>query len=260
MSMLRNFLFALALSLAACSPAWAGLAINSQEASNVAHHSATSPLSWSFTNTSGTLLIVGFDISAASGSGPSVSSVTYNGVSMTQLSNHCWKLVSGFDLDCVYLYYLTSPATGANTVSITFTYPGSPTSLDSIGGAISFTGANLATPFGTPASADDGGTPSTPATVSVTGTASGDFVVSAMGAGNSWTTAVSPTTISALLNNSGNTAGDNLILAQQSTSGGSVTVSANITAADHWGIVGAEVMAASSSSCPMTRRTLGVGC
>lgn len=199
---------------------------------------ATSPLAWSFTNTSGSLLIVSVAVTANAGTGPTVSAVTYGGVPMTQLATEPYDLVSGSNIDALYLFYLFNPPTGANTVSVAWNPGTGAIAPDSIGAAISFDGlGSLATAAG----ANYGGTASTPATVNVAGTLSGDIVVSAAMAGSAFSEAVTPTTQSAVDNVSGNTAGDNLIMGYQRTTGGTATAAYAISAADYWGALAVEL-------------------
>lgn len=216
------------------------LAIDSQEVSGAGHNSATSPLTYTFTNTAGTLLVVGVVISESPGAAnaPTSVGVTYNGVSMTQVGHVSW-----FDNTSSngYLFYLVNPATGANSVVVT---PVGFVSLSQIiASAISFTGQRASSPLGTATTANNGGTSSTPATVTLTGTTSGSYVVSVAGAGDAFTAspAVSPTVLSALKNVDGNTASDNLVFGYNSNTGGSVTAAYNITVNDTWGIAAVEI-------------------
>lgn len=73
-----------------------------------------------------------------------VSSVTYNGVAMTQVAAHA----AGGNNTRVKQYYLINPASGANTVSVTMS---GATNL--VVGSISFNGAHQTTPLGTQATA-----------------------------------------------------------------------------------------------------------
>ncbi|GAC1603610.1 MAG: hypothetical protein NVS3B29_08400 [Candidatus Saccharimonadales bacterium] len=114
------------------APASAGtLSVDASSSSNTAN-TATS-LTWSHTVGAGAnLLMVGFSYNAGT-----ISSVTYNGVAMTQKST----VTNGTSITA--MYYLVSPATGANNVVITL---GSANSI--IGGATSFIGADTVTPLG----------------------------------------------------------------------------------------------------------------
>lgn len=93
---------------------------------------ASTTLTYSHTCTgSNTFLKVDFRINGASGS---VSSVTYAGVSMTQLAN--------VSANGVYTYYLINPATGANNVVITTSGSGEITSYSA-----SYTGVKQTSPI-----------------------------------------------------------------------------------------------------------------
>lgn len=77
--------------------------------------------SFTYTTGSGTnrfMIVQLFD--AQSGGGDNVVSVKYNGVAMTELFNSNTFPTSGKTYDAFYLY---GPATGANTVLITYTSP-----------------------------------------------------------------------------------------------------------------------------------------
>lgn len=247
--MLRRTFLASLLALALASPARASLVIASQEAAGTAHHSTTSPLSWSFTN-SGTLLIVTVDVNTTGGT-PTVSGVTYNGVSMTQATNTPIKWNT--NAAAIYVFFLDGAAQGSNTVSVTWAQGGG-TTPDAIGAAISFSGENRAAPVGSAVTGSCSSACGATASASVTGTIAGDYVVSAAGTGTLMSGANAPTTMSASLNNSGNDAGDNMGMGQQFTAGGSITAGYSITA-DQWGLAAVEIFA-----CPGRLSMSGVGC
>lgn len=223
------------------------LLVDSEESANAGHNSATSPLSWSFTNTAGTLLCVGVVVSYSNTSSGVSISATYNAVSMSVVSGSpvlYHHTASGFD-SYVAMFYLKTPATGANTVSITVSQAGG-TLSQIIAGAISFTGAST-TPLGTLASSNDAGAGGTTPTVNLTGTTNGDIVLSVVSDGQSLTGATAPTTASATKNVDGNTTGDNMVLGRQTTSGGTVTAKYTTATSDAWNILAVEVFAAVAS-------------
>ena len=223
------------------------LSIDSQESSNVGHNSVSSPLTWTFDNAAGNLLIVGVTINTtAATSGPTISAVTYNGVAMTLVPSSSISSSYGTTAyNVVALYRLLNPATGSNTVSVSFAAgTGSPSYLDCIAGAISFSGAG--TP-GNAHTADDVTGSSGTATVSVTGTTSGSDVVSLVSTGTGVSSATSPTTLSWLLNVSVTDAGDDAAFGQQTTSGGTITPAYVLSGSDVWTISAIEVFAASGS-------------
>lgn len=209
------------------------VAINSQEAGGLARRSPTSPLNWSFTNTAGTLLLVG--VSATAISGPTVN-VTYNGVAMTPVSGTPVVMSA---VSSIYLYGLVNPALGANTVSVSV--GGSfQANADILGAAISLIGQSSPA-LGTAATAlDTSGTTAT-ATVSLSTTA-GSEIISWVASGSGVSSANSPTTLSALLNNSQNTAADCVALGDQGA-GGTVTAAYTVLL-DQWAIIAVEVFGA----------------
>ena len=92
-------------------------------------NTTTSPLTWSHTCTGSNLvLIVAVGCRAI---GASISTPTYNGVSMTLLGSQRTMTAS-----VVALYYLLNPAAGSNTISVAF----GGTSANCNGGAVSWTG------------------------------------------------------------------------------------------------------------------------
>ena len=100
--------------------------------------SGAGPFTWSHTCAgSDRVLVVGISYYD---SGDTVSAITYNSVAMTVVGS---STVSNGQCT-VSLYRLIAPATGSNTVSVTFT--GSV--FDFKAGSISFTGADQTTPLG----------------------------------------------------------------------------------------------------------------
>lgn len=93
-----------------------------------------------FNNVAGDFLIVGFN--NTSGSGDVVSSVTYNGVALTEVATH---VVPNNNFSSVW--YLANPATGSNTLAIS--YSGS---SDCRGAVQSYTGVDLTSPIDASAS------------------------------------------------------------------------------------------------------------
>jgi hypothetical protein len=214
------------------------LTINSQEASNVGRNSTTSPLNYPFTNTSGTLMVEG--VVTTGFISPSSVTVTYGGVTMTpgpSLAN--WSTEP--DSEYIYLFYLNNPPTGTNTVSVTVSSGSVGGVVDILAGGITFTGASAGAQLTNSVSAENTGGSSTTATVGLTGTTDGDYVLSVVSTGTGVTSATSPTTVSALLNVNDLSAGNNFALGQQATSGGTATTAYTVQA-DEWGILSAEVI------------------
>lgn len=226
----------------------AAIAINSQESGGTAHKSTTASntntLTWTFTNTAGTKLVC---IAASSvyldGSGLVLSTPTYNGVSMTLIGTQTFI---DSNRSVVGIYYLDSPATGGNTVSIAASKT-SGSSLKILGGCISFTG--VATGIGTHTSGAN--TSGTTATAGAITTASGNYIV----AGGSWGSGTGGTagtgfTKTFLVNGSGDTAGDDILGEYKASTGGATTPTFKWTGSDNWIIVAVELIAASSPLSP----------
>ena len=126
-----------------------------------------SSFSWTHTvnSSAARIVIVGLSISSnAVGSG---ITVTYAGQDMINLAGFQGLTTNNTS---VWMYYLLSPVSGANTILVT---NGNAQSYNVVAGAISYSGVNQDTPFGTVVAAR--GTDSTP-TVTVT-SATGDIVV-----------------------------------------------------------------------------------
>jgi hypothetical protein len=242
--------------LLASLPALATLAVDSQEASNVAHNSATSPLTYSFTNSAGTLFCEGVVVDYANASTGVSISATYNGAAMTAASGLPFKFTNASEDAYVDLFCLEAPATGAHNVSVTVSQT-TGTLQDIFGGGISFTGAVTSSPAGTPAT-NSSTTGTTTSTVNLTGTTNGNWVLSVACTGTSFSSANSPTVLSALKNASGATTCDTMVLGQQSTGGGTATA-AFAQSSDDWAIVAAEVFAAAAASSTPQRTLTGVG-
>lgn len=128
--------------------------------------SGTASYSHTCTGTNLALFVAIDDVNA------NVTGVTYNGVSMTLLNSVARTSTFG---STVYIYYLLSPATGSNTVSISKT---SGTAYTSI--AASYTGVSQS---GMPDSSNTGSTINDggPATVSTTVVASDCWLIGAGG-------------------------------------------------------------------------------
>lgn len=130
-------------------------------------------LTWSHTCTgSDRCLIVGVALSPTASDAGFATTATYNGVAMTSIGLvHSAGNTSGY----VQMFRLAGPATGANTVAVTAT-GGTPDALS--GGSVSFTGVDQTTPVGTAFTANSPGVNAIVISASVTGTVSGNFVVS----------------------------------------------------------------------------------
>ena len=128
-------------------------------------------ISFSHTVAAGTDMFLMVSVAAHSSSADLriPSGVTYNSVSMTQVGSTV--TTGNFSLS---VWRLTGPATGSNTVAVTFS--GTPGTNNVATAANSFYGVDQSTPLGTPATANSA---STSPTVDV-GTAIGDLAYDAM--------------------------------------------------------------------------------
>jgi len=215
------------------------LAIDSQMAASTgASSTASSTLTFSFTNTAGTVLYVG--ISWGSGAALTMSTVTYNAVGMTS------RVVVGYDgathnFAGAAIYELKTPATGANNVVITMSgATGGATAI--MGGAISFTGNDTTTPT----VVGSGKTnflesATTPATVGTGTTTTGNIVLAQMATGSGYVS--TSQTLSWSKNVNTNSAGGNGAMTQTAGTGGTITMSDAVTS-DSFGMVCLEVAAA----------------
>jgi hypothetical protein len=200
------------------------LTVNSEMASATGATATAASLTYSFSNTAGTFLLVGVVLGDP---GRTVSSVTYGGVAMTLVDSQITH--DGVTGGRVYIYKLSSPLTGANNVVVT---PDASTIIMS--GAISFTGEN-ATPLGTPfKAAGNSGT----ITVNVTGTASSSIIVDVAGSGVFFSGQTG--TLSWERNVSNSTYSGNGSSQRSPGNGGTVTMSHTATG-DGWAIIAVEV-------------------
>lgn len=162
-----------------------------------------------------------------------ISSVTYNSVAMTAVPSSS-KSIGQYT---VVLYYLTNPASGSNTVAVTF----SGGVFDFGGGAISFTGADQTTPLGTAATAS--GTSTTPS-VAVT-SASGEIVLDTLIITHSGTL-----TVDGSQTQRWNSTGSGYTKYAGSTEGGaaSTTMSWSNSTSQDWAITGVAIKPVSTNT------------
>ncbi len=140
----RRSLLSFLILFLAVSPAWAQIAFDA--ASSGSTTSAGTTLSFDHTATgSELLLVVGVSYE---GSGNSVSDITYNSVSLTQVRQDTNSFTNSHN----DLWYLKAPASGTNSVAITITN----SSTRIIAGSISFTGADQDSPLDAQAGASGG--------------------------------------------------------------------------------------------------------
>lgn len=240
-------LIVLLLTISVASPIWSAIAVDSQESAGAGHRATTSPLTWSFTNTAGTKLVCGVVCSVSSGAGITLSSPTYSGTAMAIAGTQI--LWDGGNVRTA-IYYLDTPATGANTVSMACSAGGGIFSI--LGGCISFTGMNT----GAGTSTSGTGTTGTTATAGAITTASGNYIFAGGGWGSgSGGTAGSGFTRTYLTNGSSSTSGDDILGEYQSSAGSSITPTFTWTGSDFWGIAATE-FTASGAAAPATSSTM----
>src|SRR5689334_27564 len=206
-----------------------------------AGQTATTPTSvtWSHTGTgSNTALVVFVGVGENSGADgtKTISGVTYNGVSMTQIGTP--KHTNNDTFGYLACYGLVNPATGAHNVVVSFN--SAPSTAEC--GSLSFTGADQTTPFATPVTAvGDSAT----ATAAVASNTSGNIIAFGVCAGNTiGATPTSPATGRWLANFGFSSAGGCAGAATIPATGSSVTCSWGLTA-DFWALIAVEVKAAS---------------
>lgn len=219
--------------------------VDSQEASNTGHRGTAGGLvataNWSFTNTAGTLLIVGVVGTGSSTShATTLTTPTANSTPMTLLGSV--YDVHGDGLDKLGIYYVLSPPTGSVAIVIAATNDGVGSMISVLGGAISFTGNSASSPLGT--IVNDSATSGTHALSSGVTTASGNYVfgVGCYGAGSA-ATADSGQSATYKLVGSGGTSGDDICAVTKSSTGSSIALGFTWSGSDNWGISAVAVQA-----------------
>lgn len=221
------------LILALLTPAWAAVTFDAVGPSSAGTaNTATTSLTWSHT-CSGTnrLLVVVVGFSAATDTGKSITSVTYNGVTMNSEGLvHSGGGTAGF----VQMFSLKAPATGANNVVVTAS-----TTVGLEAGSVSFNGVDQTTPTQNFNSASGSGVgPSLAVTSTV-----GDMVID--GEANGTNIPVTTKTARWSVASSNSTRAGN---AGSSTAAGAASVTMGYTtSSDSWGMVGLDVKAAAAT-------------
>ena len=201
------------------------------------------PFTWSHTCAgSDRVLLVGISYYD---SGDTVSAITYNSVAMTVVPS---STVSNGQYT-VSFYRLIAPATGSNTVSITFTG----NVFDFKAGSVSFTGADQTTPLGTAVTAT--GSSTTPS-VTVT-SATGEIVLDTLVIVHSGTLTVDGSQAQRW----NGTGGFGFIKGGGSTEAGasSTTMSWSNSTSQNWAIVGVPVKPVAAASTLRQLCLTGVG-
>jgi hypothetical protein len=213
------------------------LAVDSEMPTQVGQVSTAgaNTLSYSFTNTSGTLLVC--TLVVGNNAVPVVSAFTYGGVALTAKNSIGWD---GSNISKAFIYYLLNPLTGANTVGITLSSTAS-SSQRITSGCISFTGNSTSVdPFAqTGTNVFDAAT--TTASLALNNTTAGNIIVDVIGTGSG----VSSTTqtLSWLKNTDIINGGNNGASSRAVGTGGTVTMGYTVVS-DRYGMVAAEVAAA----------------
>lgn len=99
----------------------------------------SSPVTLSFNNVAGTVLVVCVDVQWGNQSTRTIDSCTYNGVSMTEMVNALQNAQTASRTNRSVIFYLSSPATGTHDISVSFTESNS---HGIVIGAISLTGTD----------------------------------------------------------------------------------------------------------------------
>lgn len=222
------------------------IAVNSQESAGAGHRATASPLTWTFTNTAGTKILLGICASALAA--VTLSTPTYNGTSLTLVGSQL-SFDGGFAK--VAIYYLDTPATGANTVSIPFS--SSSGTIRCNAGAISFTGC--AAGVGTSTSAASGAGVTSVSSGAIT-TASGNYIFATGGWGSgAGGVAGAGFTRTFLVNGSGGTGGDDGIGEYQQSAGSAITPAFSWTNNDIGAIFAVELTVAGGATAKLRRNS-----
>lgn len=242
-------LLAIGLSFFLSGPSFAALAVDSEMPTSAGQGSATvNTLSFSFTNTAGTLLVCGVMAGGISGTVPTINNPTYNSVSMgtpdITKSAHQGNLGG-----LMAIYHLLTPATGANTFAVTTTG----TVPELLAGCISFTGNDTSTPIKQTGSANEGGVSGTALALTLAGVVSGNIPVAFCGGASTLT--AENQTLSWLKNvDVGSSLGNGAMT--RSASSGSVAFTCTQSPGDWWAFTGVEIAAAAGAAATPTSGTM----
>src|SRR5664279_1828830 len=172
-----------------------------------------------------------------------ISSVTYNGVGLTQVGSNVVAGGSGLDR-CVALYRLYAPSTGTNNIIVTMS-----AALSFFAAGESYTGAHQTAGLGTPVTA----TTTSAASLATTVTAHvGSLVASAIAVRTTSTLTVPTTSEWNTLIGTNNCYGGAI-----QTGATSVTATYSWTTADNAALIAVEVLAATSLALPTKASILG---
>jgi hypothetical protein len=195
---------------------------------------------WNHTVAAGTdrYLLVGVSLGGTAAGATGTCSATFGGVAMTQLQA---ARMGGTGNGKAYLFGLAAPAVSTGAVVIT-----SSATARITGGSVNFTGATNGVGTAVVSSGS-----SASAAITVPGTISGNIVFTVAGGGSGFN-ATTPTTGTLAWRATGDTAssGGNSVGAT-AAGGGDITITDTLSA-DDWGMVGIELLAATS---PPARRS-----
>ena len=220
--------------------------------------SAISSLTFAHTCTgSNLLLVVCVAWADTSVSGASLTSITYNGVALTQYSSN------GAGVGTNEVWYLIAPSTGAHNVVVTWTNvnPAEAPSTNGVAGSLSFTGVDQTTPLGTAAQAT--GSSTTPS-VTLTGASASNFVFDALlvssAASAQPTITVNASQVQRWQVKVGG-AGFRIAGAgsTKASAAGSVTMSWSLSAVRNWATIAIEVLQVAATPTNRLRSLMGVG-
>ena len=190
-------------------------------------------LSWSH-DSDGDLLVVG--VSGSDG-GAYTTTVTYNGVPMTQKIRKRTSASQGY----AELFYLESPASGSNTVVVTF----SEAVNDAVAGGVSISGYEAGDPVGASNSASGN---STAISTSVTTTADNSIVIDmAMQGGNTSMTIGASQTQRFFNSSAGSWINTGRCSTEPKVSAGAVTMSWTLGGSRDWAQVAMEIKESTAS-------------
>jgi hypothetical protein len=156
--------------------------ITFDRASSMTRSTAASSISWSHTTGAGNnrLLLVTIGVHVATGTPTTVTSVTYGGIPLTQVTTALYSATA--PRVRTYVFQLINPTSGTNTITVNFA-----AATLSVAGAVTYTGVDQNSPIQTSSTSTGSGTT---ASSSVTVTGSGRLLFGYLGGHrttNTWT-------------------------------------------------------------------------
>jgi uncharacterized repeat protein (TIGR01451 family) len=164
------------------------------------------------------LLVVGVSMDTTNNTALTVSGITYGGTALT-----VWgKLSDGTKAERVEMWYLIAPATGVNSVVVSFSGV-TATAAGVVAGATTFTGADQTAPLRPFVSASDSGTTASLSTLNVPSGVN-EMVMDTLSINGSRTATLGATQIQAWAQNSGGTTSNTDVYGVSSTRSGAPSV------------------------------------